>query len=632
MIFNQPLISIIIPCYNTEKYLLACLDSLIGQTLRDIEIICVNDASPDTSLQILSDYSQRDQRIKVITLLQNKGVGAARNIGIEASKGEYIGFVDSDDFVDLDFFEVLYKRAISSGADVVKGCVERKEIDGTTEILSNYDIRLSDRIVFFNWFYTAIYKKSLIRQYGLKFCEGLTHSEDRLFPLAASFHANFTETIHRTRYHYIRRENSADCCLLDREKINCVFASKAHIIHFLNEYVKFKNDYILLTNKLLMEGVRLLSRINKTDSDMVECGFWDMRKRLKEEFRPALMDNDPGKIIFQYLKNHDIGGIKRYGKTIERIDILGKLRNNINPPIPVFMSSDDNYAPLVATAMTSICYNTKSKINFYLLDGGISEENKQQIEALKHIFENFSIEFIPVAVNKIFEHFQTTDRITRSMYNRLLIPQIKPDINKAIYLDADIIVLGDISTLWNENLEKFPLGAVWDKYEDRNREKMRLDLSDNHKYFNSGILLIDCELWRNRHITKELFALECTIRSRLHYPDQDLLNKYFDENYKPLPQKYNLTTYAIVFGNALSDDVVIRHFEGPEKPWNSHYYKLYKFPHHENFLFYAHFTPFYDVLRDKLKTNENKINALVLNQIRSKIVKHEKSVDSHSLL
>lgn len=97
-------ISIIVPVYNTEKFLEKCLNSLINQTLKDIEIICINDGSTDKSLQILEKFANKDKRIQIINQT-NSGLSVARNIGIKKAKGEYIGFVDSDDWVDLNFFE-----------------------------------------------------------------------------------------------------------------------------------------------------------------------------------------------------------------------------------------------------------------------------------------------------------------------------------------------------------------------------------------------------------------------------------------------------------------------------------------------------------------------------------------------
>ena len=102
-------VSIIVPVYNVEKYLERCLDSLINQTLTNIEIVCINDGSTDNSGKILDDYAAKDNRIKVIHQ-NNAGQAVARNNGLKIANGNYINFVDSDDWVDLDFIEKLYKK------------------------------------------------------------------------------------------------------------------------------------------------------------------------------------------------------------------------------------------------------------------------------------------------------------------------------------------------------------------------------------------------------------------------------------------------------------------------------------------------------------------------------------------
>jgi glycosyltransferase involved in cell wall biosynthesis len=112
-------ISIIVPVYNVEKYLRQCLDSLVNQTLKDIEIICVNDASPDNSLSILQEYAQIDNRITVINLKENRKQGGARNAGIQIAQGEYIGIVDSDDWVATDMYESLWNASMNSTVDMV---------------------------------------------------------------------------------------------------------------------------------------------------------------------------------------------------------------------------------------------------------------------------------------------------------------------------------------------------------------------------------------------------------------------------------------------------------------------------------------------------------------------------------
>ena len=114
----MPKVSIIVPIYNVEKYLDRCMMSLINQTLRDIEIIMVDDGSPDRCPQMCDEYARRDSRIKVIHK-ENGGLGYARNSGLEIAIGEYIAFVDSDDYVDTTMYETLYDNAVKRNSDVI---------------------------------------------------------------------------------------------------------------------------------------------------------------------------------------------------------------------------------------------------------------------------------------------------------------------------------------------------------------------------------------------------------------------------------------------------------------------------------------------------------------------------------
>ena len=118
----QPKVSIIIPVYNAEKYLLRCVDSLVNQTLKEIEIILVDDFSTDNSGILCDELALKDERIKVIHK-KNEGAGFARNAGIEIAKGKYIGFVDSDDYVDVKMYESMYNVAEKYSTDFVMSSV-----------------------------------------------------------------------------------------------------------------------------------------------------------------------------------------------------------------------------------------------------------------------------------------------------------------------------------------------------------------------------------------------------------------------------------------------------------------------------------------------------------------------------
>ena len=150
---TQPKVSVIIPCYNVEKYIDRCLNSLIHQTLKNIEIICIDDKSTDFTLKKLLKYAKQDPRIIVIPQKKNSGAAIARNIGIEHTRGRYIGFVDADDYVDKDFYEKLYITAIKNKAQIAKGNakildVEARKIQKIISITCNVDelLKVNDSV------------------------------------------------------------------------------------------------------------------------------------------------------------------------------------------------------------------------------------------------------------------------------------------------------------------------------------------------------------------------------------------------------------------------------------------------------------------------------------------------------
>ena len=127
---DSTMISVIVPVYNVEPYLRKCLDSIVNQTYRDFEILIIDDGSTDGSGRICDEYAEKDSRIKVFHT-ENRGLSCARNLGLAEAKGEWIGFVDSDDWIEPDMYEVLIRRAEETGADVVE-CSHYKELDGKT--------------------------------------------------------------------------------------------------------------------------------------------------------------------------------------------------------------------------------------------------------------------------------------------------------------------------------------------------------------------------------------------------------------------------------------------------------------------------------------------------------------------
>ncbi len=208
-------ISIIIPVYNVEKYLNRCLDSIINQTFKDLEIICIDDGSTDTSSKILEEYASKDTRIKVIHQ-KNSGLSAVRNKGIALASGEYISFIDSDDWIDLNFYERLYSSAKKYDADIAAAGIIRlnqhrqkfylKFSEEKTYTNTDEKFKICD-IPDVNYVWNKIYKLEKIKNCKLNFIEGIVY-EDLIYTPQVIYYLDKLVTVPNTYYYYWRTPNS----------------------------------------------------------------------------------------------------------------------------------------------------------------------------------------------------------------------------------------------------------------------------------------------------------------------------------------------------------------------------------------------------------------------------------------
>ena len=241
----MPRISVIIPVYNTGPYIRRCLDSVVNQTLSDIEIICIDDCSVDNSPEILSEYSQIDNRIKFISFKENKNASCARNTGIEIARGEYLGFVDSDDFIDFDFYKKLYEKATSTSADITKSNL--KSVGENDYQISHIEIldEVRRSKFLFQYVPTAIFKRSFLLQNNILFPTELSYAEDGVFETMVSLACNKIEFEERVSYYYVwRSESLSRQRVVDVSKIKDIEASILTCIKLLNASNIDKEDYM----------------------------------------------------------------------------------------------------------------------------------------------------------------------------------------------------------------------------------------------------------------------------------------------------------------------------------------------------------------------------------------------------
>ena len=224
---GKELISIIIPVYNVEHYLDKCLESVINQTYKNIEIILINDGSTDDSLSILEKYKKVDKRVKVINK-KNGGVSSARNAGLDICKGKYITFIDSDDYVDTDYVEILYKKAKKYDVDIVFSNAIEVFKNGNTKNDKKIikDILLDKEKTYKNLFsekniktacWGNLYKADIIKD--IRFDTNLHIAEDFKFLVDVISNINNSVMIPDRKYYYYVRENSLFHSIFNEDKI-----------------------------------------------------------------------------------------------------------------------------------------------------------------------------------------------------------------------------------------------------------------------------------------------------------------------------------------------------------------------------------------------------------------------------
>lgn len=286
---GKPNISVVVPIYKVEKYLSRCVDSILDQTFRNLEVILVDDGSPDRCGEICDNYAKNDRRVKVIHK-SNGGLSSARNAGIEEASGEYIAFIDSDDWIDIDMFELLYKAAQEYKAQIVEcsfrhiyphqvkeetsctgACIEGTNLEALGACL--------DSIYFKSLACNKIYHRKVIQ--NIRYPVGRLH-EDEFTTYKYLYNAQKLLYIDVSKYNYDRtredsitlsdfREGHLDACFALRERIDFF---REHEITSLEE--KANNTYAWLlwdrlckAKKVRLKGPKIDLLLEQAKRDIV---------------------------------------------------------------------------------------------------------------------------------------------------------------------------------------------------------------------------------------------------------------------------------------------------------------------------------------------------------------------------
>lgn len=226
----MPDISVIVPVYNSEKWVRRCVDSITEQSFRSLEVICINDCSTDSSLQILRDCAHRDPRVVIVDLPENRGVGGARNAGLAIAKGKYIGFVDSDDTVDNNFFAELFDTIEKVKVDMVEAPINFVN-----------DAGKSIRIPGWTWFCSSLFNLHFLTEHNISFPARFPQGEDQIFMARVLLSRPTRKKIFSTRYNYFQIPTSASHSRSDDQSVE-LLAAYQFIFREIVEFSYGKKD------------------------------------------------------------------------------------------------------------------------------------------------------------------------------------------------------------------------------------------------------------------------------------------------------------------------------------------------------------------------------------------------------
>lgn len=301
-------VSVIVPVFNSEKYLQKCIESLLNQSLSELEIIIIDDASSDGSKEILKKYLT-DKRIKVVSKPVNEGVSAARNDGINIATREYIGFVDSDDYVAKDMFEKMYQSAIDQRADVVSaGHVNWDEennsmISHPSPLPANNNIdsaqmrrylSQSNKTRFLWYAWRNIYKRDMLNTNNILFEKDIKIGEDSIFNLKAFYYAKRTYVMNEQFYYY-------------RDTPNSLTSKKGKI--YLTESLKLQ----------YLRKVQLFEEFGLGDEALM-----DLSKNVVSHQLPMLLSNEIALSGNGATKIKEILSLEMVANSLKRVSILDK--------------------------------------------------------------------------------------------------------------------------------------------------------------------------------------------------------------------------------------------------------------------------------------------------------------------
>ena len=520
-------ITVIVPVYNVEHYLDKCLDSLINQTYKNLEIIVINDGSTDNSGIICQEYAQKDNRI-IYVEKENGGQSEARNMGLDRMTGSYVTFVDSDDWVEADYVETLYQKITEYQADIAVGNYysynEQEGIFCFHIFGSSYYEKVYDNVSIFENFYESehmknfalicvggkLYKSDLFRE--LRFEVGKL-GEDGYLNQKIYLLAEKTIYLNKGLYAYRQREGSSSRIWTEKWMHALVDAMSERITLLAN--MNYPLEKHLAVYRQMLE-VSIANGQASGLSDTATYKEFEMKRTLLNQLS----------------------------------------RQEQKKKKAIVLAANYAYVDQVLTTIKSICYHNRS-IRFYLINSDFPNE---WIKQLNKRLEKFDSEIINCRVTSEQISRYKTD-ISYTVFLRYFVADfVKED--KALYLDCDLVVTKNLDDLFATDLQDYPLASVRD-FGGR--------AYFGQEIFNAGVLLVNNTFWKKENMTQKLIDLSNEWHDKVEQADQSILNMLFENKWLELDFDYNhivihkqFTDYQLPSDQ---DYPAIIHYLSHRKPW-----------------------------------------------------------------
>lgn len=434
-------VSVLVPVYNVEKYLGQCLDSIVGQTLKDIEIICVNDGSTDSSLEVLEKYAKKDRRIRIINK-ENGGLPSARNAGLDAATGEYVSFIDSDDYIQSDMMSKLYKNARRTKAEIVICGAnvfpeEPRANDWIYSVLSPKDKfyeKCNDELLFENpatrpFIWRTFVKRELIEREHLRLNEGIHIGEDNAFQFRIYPKAKGISVIPDKLYNYRWfREDSMMNTVVYKDVNKKTLSHIKMVLHIAGEWEKsgdmnnsafeflkwsvqfLYDDFICLPLSYRVSESRSLTEM------WTKCGYY----RYKSELPNYIAD------MFEYF-------------------YFMSEQEDIKQFVSIIMSADRDYSTLDKSIKSCLDQNYE---NFELIITNNCVSDSQYSVLMKYLFADKRIRLFNMPRCHFSEAYNKSVRMCVGEYIHFILPNmwyrnenaLKELFTEAVKNDCDVML------------------------------------------------------------------------------------------------------------------------------------------------------------------------------------------------